>query len=142
MRQKKFSIVLIEDNPADTGIVRAALDEHGVDCELVVLSDGEKAVRYIQPFDTRPRACPDLLIVDLNLPKRSGREVLQSVRLSVKCRTAPVVVLSSSDAQQDKEDSARLGANRYIHKPLHLEEFLRLGAVFKAILEAGDTPDR
>ena len=132
----------MEDNPADTGLVREALDEHGVECDLVVLGDGEKAIRYIQEFDTLPRECPDLLIVDLNLPKRSGREVLQTMRLSVKCRTAPVVVLSSSDAQRDKLDSARLGANRYIHKPLRLEEFLRLGAVFKAMLESGDEPGR
>ena len=122
--------------------MREALDEHGVNCDLVVLGDGETAIRYLQDFDTQPRDCPDLIIIDLNLPKRSGREVLQTMRLSVKCRTAPVVVLSSSDAQRDKTDSARLGADRYIHKPLRLEEFLGLGAVFKAMLETSETPGR
>lgn len=133
---------MIEDNPADSGLVREALEEHEVSCDLVILVDGEKAINYIQEFDAGPRNRPDLIIVDLNLPKKSGREVLQSVRLSVKCRAAPVVVLSSSDAERDKAEAARLGADRYIHKPLHLDDFLRLGAVFKAILETADNPGR
>lgn len=127
-------ILLIEDNLADATLVREALEEHRVEGELLIIGDGDKAIRYIQTLDTRPDRCPDLIIVDLNLPRRSGREVLQTIRQSTTCRNATVVILSSSDAQQDRAESMKLGANQYIRKPLRLEEFLELGAVFKAML--------
>ena len=115
--------------------MREALEEHGVEGELVVIPDGEVAIRWIEALDTGADACPDLLILDLNLPKRAGREVLQHVRESVKCRAATVVVLSSSDVEQDRSEAMRLGASRYISKPLRLAEFIQLGAVFREILE-------
>jgi two-component system, chemotaxis family, response regulator Rcp1 len=118
------------------GLVREALEEHGVQGDLLVITDGDKAIRYIEALENQPANCPDLFIVDLKLPKRSGHEVMRSVRQSVKCRDATVVILSSSDVQEDKDESIRLGANRYIRKPLGLDDFLNLGAVFKAMLEA------
>jgi len=127
-------ILLIEDNLADAMLVREALEEHRVEGDLLIIADGEKAIRYIQAVDIRAADCPDLMIIDLNLPKRSGREVLQAVRQSVGCRNATVVILSSSDTQQDRAESIELGANRYIRKPLLLEHFLALGAEFKALL--------
>jgi len=117
------------------GLVREALEEHGVEGELVVLTDGEAAIRFIQAFDAQPVACPDLVIIDLNLPKRPGRDVLECMRQSVACGQIPVVILSSSDAQRDRTETLRLGASRYIKKPSRLEEFMNLGAVFKAIIE-------
>jgi DNA-binding response OmpR family regulator len=116
-------------------LVREALEAHRVAGELLVIGDGDTAIRHIQEMDKQPEDCPDLLIIDLNLPKRSGREVLQAIRQSAKCRHATVVVLSSSDAQQDRAESIRLGASRYLRKPLRLDEFLSLGAVFKVLLE-------
>jgi DNA-binding response OmpR family regulator len=74
------------------------------------------------------------LNLDLNIPKKPGREVLEWLRRSVRGRCVPVVILSSSDAQQDRADVAHLGADRYIRKPSDLEEFLSLGAVFKEML--------
>jgi len=130
------SILLIEDNRADAGLVREALQEHGVQCELNVIPDGDKAIRHIQRIEAGAAECPDLVIVDLNLPKRPGREVLDCMRRSARCREATVVVLSSSNAPQDRAESLRLGASRYIRKPLRLDEFLQLGAVFKNILES------
>ncbi len=124
----------MEDNPADAGLVRKALEEHGVEGELVVVTDGEKAIQFIQAIETQGAECPDLAIFDLSLPKRPGREVLERMRLSERCRHIPVVILSSSDTEQDRSDAMRLGASRYISKPSHLDEFLRLGAVFKAVL--------
>ena len=132
MDQKPMSILLVEDNPADVGLLREALQEHGVEAQLTVVTDGEQAIQLIQDIESQRAACPDLFIVDLNLPKRPGREVLERMGLS-KCRHAPVVVLSSSDSPRDKEIAARLGV-RYICKPSRLEEFLSLGAVFKEIL--------
>lgn len=128
----------MEDNPADSGLVRKALEEYGFTGELTLADDGEKAIHLIQSLDEQPSVdCPDLVIIDLSLPKRSGREVLETMRRSERCRNIPVVILSSSDALQDKADAARLGASLYIRKPSRLEDFLRLGATFKAIIESG-----
>jgi DNA-binding response OmpR family regulator len=100
-----------------------------------VVNDGETAVRLIQSLDQEALAdCPDLVIIDLSLPRKSGREVLETMRRCKKCRGIPVVILSSSDAVQDKADAARLGASQYIRKPSRLEDFLRLGATFKEII--------
>lgn len=127
-------ILLVEDNPGDAGLVRRALEEHDVDGELMILSDGEQAIQFIHALDAQPIDCPNLVILDLNLPKKSGREVLESMRSSQRCSQIPVVILSSSDAKQDKADADRLGASRYIRKPSRLEEFLSLGAIFKKAL--------
>ena len=124
----------MEDNPADVSLVREALEEHDIEGELVVLFDGEKAIQFIGDLDSQASTGPDLLIVDLNLPRKSGREVLERIRKSEKCRETPVAVLTSSDTQRDKSDAARLGASLYICKPSTLEEFLKLGNTFKAIL--------
>ena len=116
--------------------MREALEGHGIEGELLLIADGDHAIRYIQSLQTQPVDCPDLVIIDLNLPKRTGHEVLQSMRQDPKCRHAPAVILSSSDASEDRAESMRLGATQYICKPLRLKEFLSLGAIFKEILEA------
>ncbi|HVY95080.1 MAG TPA: response regulator, partial [Bryobacteraceae bacterium] len=132
-----FTIVLVEDNPADVRLVRTALEEHGVVGELIVFRDGENAICFIEHFDVST-PCPDLLIVDLNLPKRPGREVLEC-RGRGTLRAVPVVVLSSSDAAQDRADADRLGVDLYVKKPTRLDDFLRVGAVFREML--GLPPD-
>jgi two-component system, chemotaxis family, response regulator Rcp1 len=132
---KAASIFLAEDNPADAGLVRKALELHGIEGELVVVPDGEKALEFIEALDaTLPTQCPDLAIIDLNLPKKPGRVVLERMRVSERCRHIPVVILSSSNAERDRADAARYGASRYICKPTRLEEFLGLGAIFKSII--------
>ena len=129
------SILLVEDNPADAGLVQKALEEHGFAGELSVADDGETAIQVIRSLDHEPLAdCPDLVIIDLSLPRRSGREVLEAMLHSERCRYVPVVILSSSDAQQDKADAARLGASRYIRKPSRLDEFLGLGRIFRELI--------
>ena len=133
MSRPARSILLVEDNPADSVLVRKALEEDGFPGELTVVNDGEPAIHLIQSLAD----CPDLVIIDLNLPKKSGREVLEAMRRSEKCRHVPVVILSSSNDQQDKADAARLGASRYIRKPSRLEDFLALGAAFREIIESG-----
>jgi DNA-binding response OmpR family regulator len=128
----------VEDNPADAGLVRRALEKHGVDGELIVISDGETAIAFIQALDAEAAPCPDLAIVDLNLPKKPGREVLARMRQSERCRHTPVVILSSSDAERDKADAVRFGASRYIRKPSKLDDFLDLGLIFKAVLSEAE----
>jgi DNA-binding response OmpR family regulator len=105
-----------------------------VEGEIAILSDGEQAIQFITTIDAQKLRCPDLVIIDLSLPKKTGREVLEFIRGSVRCREVPVLILSSSDAPQDRDDAARLGATQYICKPSRLDEFLSLGAIFKTVL--------
>jgi CheY-like chemotaxis protein len=128
------SIVLAEDNPADVRLLRNALEEHGIEGELTLFQDGEKAIRFFEAIDHGSAACPDLVVIDLNLPKKTGREVLECMRRSKKCGKIPAVILSSSDAAQDRADCDRLGASRYIRKPSRLDEFLGIGAVLREML--------
>jgi len=115
-------------------LVRKSLEMHGVQGELVVLTDGEVGVVFIQEVESQVLPCPDLAIIDLNLPRRPGRDVVERMRQSPQCRDIPIVVLSSSDATEDLRDAARSGADRHIRKPSRLEDFMNLGALFKSIL--------
>jgi chemotaxis family two-component system response regulator Rcp1 len=124
----------VEDSPSDARLVRMALEEHGVEGELTLCTDGEKAFRLIDAVDALAVDCPDLFIIDLNVPKRNGREVIERMRSSAVCHAVPVVILSSSDDARDKEDGVRLGVNCYLRKPSRLEEFLSLGAAFRETL--------
>jgi len=119
--------------------VRESLKEHGIPGELIVVSDGDTAIRFIESFDTDEKDCPDLVILDLNLPKASGLAVLQTIRRSMKCKNSQVVILSSSEVQREIDDAIQLGADSFIRKPMGLDDFLGLGAVFKTILEQGSS---
>ena len=127
-------IVVVEDNPADVGLIREALDEHQVACELTVLTDGERAIALIDDIDANGSRCPDLVLLDLKLPRRDGCEVLQRMRASVQCGKMPVVVFTSSDAKEDRQCAERYGATRYLRKPHSLDEFIDLGRVFNELL--------
>jgi CheY-like chemotaxis protein len=128
-------VMLIEDNPADANLVHVALLEHGVKCELVHVKDGEEAVDFIDRLDRGEAPCPDLVILDLNLPRKPGSTVLKRVRESEVCGHIPVVVLTSSNDQKDRDEAKRLGASLYIRKPSRLSELMSLGAVFKDLIE-------
>jgi CheY-like chemotaxis protein len=128
-------IVLAEDNPADVGLVRAALREHGVACELHVIGDGEEALSFIDSLDLDSKIpCPDLLLLDLYLPKRDGNEILKYLRASERCAQTPVVILTSSDAPSDHENADKNAAIHYFRKPATLGKFLELGIIIKAVI--------
>jgi len=127
-------VLLVEDNPADIGLVREALREHQVGCDLTVIKDGAAAIKFIEDVEEGIHHCPDLIIVDLNLPKRPGREVLQHVRAGKSRKEIPIVVLTSSDNQKDKDDVAEYNPSIYIRKPSKLDEFMKLGVIFKNFL--------
>ena len=133
---KTYCILLVEDSPADAMVVRESLSEYRVTCNLTVVRDGEAAIRRIDELDAGTSPCPDLVILDLNLPKRSGHEVLERMRASPRCSDIPVVVLSSSDAPDDKARAMALGSSRYLTKPPMFDDFMKLGAVFREILSA------
>jgi CheY-like chemotaxis protein len=123
-------ILLAEDNPADVYLIREALREHSVDCALLVAADGKDVMALL----SGEGAPPDLIILDLNLPRHDGIEILQRVRATDGMAHIPVVVLTSSDSPRDRLVATQLGATRYIKKPSSLDQFLDLGAVFKELL--------
>jgi DNA-binding response OmpR family regulator len=127
-------VVLVEDSAADVGLVREALQEYQVSCELTVIVNGERAVKFVDEIDAGEHSCPDLFIIDLNLPRKPGKVVLERVRASSNCQTVPIIVLTSSDSQKDKDEVAGFSPSRYIRKPSKLDDFVQLGAVFKQLL--------
>ena len=130
--------LLAEDNLADVLLIQEAIELHAVPIDLHVVEDGEKALEFIERAENDPDfPCPDVLLLDLNLPKRSGKEVLQRVRQSEKCKDILVLIITSSDLSKDREDLAGLGANHYFRKPTSYEQFLKVGEVLKALLETG-----
>ena len=120
-RARPFRILLVEDNPGDADLIQEILMESGEKKEITVAVDGFEALRCL-----RERARPDLILLDLNLPKKSGREVLEEIKSSEALQRIPVVVLTSSEADDDLSDVYRLHANCYLAKPVDLEEFMNV----------------
>ena len=129
-----FEVLLAEDNPADVYLIREALRENSVDCSIYVAPDGKEALQLLQN-GLPNRATPDLMILDLNLPRHDGIEILERMR-DMGIRHLPVVVLTSSDSPRDRQMAIQLGAIRYLRKPSGLEQFLSLGVIFKELLTA------
>jgi CheY-like chemotaxis protein len=137
MSNPRFEIVLVEDAEPDVFLVREALELSGLEFSLRVFDDGEKAAEFLEEVDrdeAAPR--PQLLLLDLNLPKKTGAEVLERVRKSPRCSRLPVIVLTSSDSPKDREVTTRLGATHYFRKPSRLAEFMKLGDVVRDLLSA------
>lgn len=131
----KPEILLAEDNPADIYLIRQALHEHGIGCPLQVASDGKEVLQILAQLDLQPEQSRlGLIILDLNLPRHDGIEILQKLRDTPRISHIPVAVLTSSDSPRDREVATRLGAARYLRKPSNLEQFLNLGAIFKDLL--------
>ena len=123
-------VLLVEDNPIDVRLIRYALrEEQTWNTETVVANDGEKAINYLIEAASDAGKKPDLIILDLNLPKRDGTEVLQLVRSHPDLRLMPVIVLSSSpeDVIRQMVRTAKVEANCYCTKPVGADEFLALG---------------
>ncbi len=126
-------IVLVEDNPADVFLVKETLREQGLQYELTHYPDGDVALKGLaHTADTA--ALPDLVLLDLNLPRRGGLEVLGTLRRDPRLSAVPVAILTSSDSPQDRRAAQEAGATRYILKRSNLDEFLR--TVGQAIEEA------
>jgi DNA-binding response OmpR family regulator len=118
-------------------LIRFALMKSEIHCRLSVLADGEQAFKYLDEVDAGTAECPSLFVLDLNLPKRPGTDVLARIRRSPFCKDVPVVVLSSSAATNHKEEARLLGASTYITKPSDLDAFLNIGELLKPFLPAG-----
>jgi chemotaxis family two-component system response regulator Rcp1 len=124
-----------EDNYPDALLVREVVREKQLPFEIHVVSDGEKACDYLERAERDAEAPkPDILLLDLNLPKRDGFEVLRRLRASAALREIPVVVLTSSDAPHDIEQVRELGA-KYFRKAPNYAEFMKLGGVLAEVLQ-------
>ena len=122
-----IEILLVEDNPGDVRLTQEAVREAKIRNTLNVVNDGEEAIAYVRrqgEYADRPR--PDLILLDLNLPRKDGREVLQDLKSDPDLHRIPVVVLTSSAAEQDILRTYDLYANAYVTKPVDLEQFMHV----------------
>src|ERR1700681_283874 len=121
-------ILLVEDNPADVALTLRAFKTHNLANEIVVARDGVEALEYLHgtggPDNRALHPLPQLVLLDLKLPRVDGLEVLRRVRAEPRTRLLPIVVLTSSDEQRDIIMSYGLGANSYVRKPVAFEEFV------------------
>ena len=134
--------LLVEDNRGDVMIVEEAILLYNLPIELHVVEDGEKAFEFIRRAEVDPKSLfPQMLILDLNLPKRSGKEVLQRLRQSPTFQRIPVLVITSSESKKDRREVTQLGANVVFHKPSSYDKFLKIGEVLKELLKQHGPPN-
>ncbi|MEK7764825.1 MAG: response regulator [bacterium] len=127
MPDRRSTILLVEDNPDDELLAVRALKKHHVANEVVVARDGVAALAYLAAAGERAArgepGLPQVVLLDLKLPKLDGREVLERIRKDAATRTLPVVILTSSREEQDIAETYRLGANSFIRKPVDFDQF-------------------
>jgi CheY-like chemotaxis protein len=127
-----LKIVLAEDNPHDVTLVRLALSDAGLNFDLSVLADGEQAISFIESLDQDSKQpMIDLLLLDLNLPKRGGEEILKRLRSTERIAQTPVIVMTGSHAERGYETAQKNAAIHYFSKPLNLAEYRRLGTLVR-----------
>jgi CheY-like chemotaxis protein len=136
MIEQQINILIAEDNPGDVFLVRRALASHGLKGRSTVVTDGEAAIQYLDNADSNADIpAPDLVLLDLNLPRHEGGQVLARLRKSSKCGQARVIIMTSSESPHDREMVRELGADLYFNKPSDLENFMQLGAIARQLLD-------
>jgi len=124
---KTVEILLVEDNPGDARLAMEAFKDARVANNLSIVGNGEAALAFLHQqgaYESAPR--PDLILLDLNLPRKSGREVLQEIKTDPLLHHIPVVILTTSEAEEDVAHAYHLNANCFITKPVDLEQFFRV----------------
>jgi CheY-like chemotaxis protein len=120
-------IISVEDNPADVRLVEEGIKASGVELELEVIHSGGRAIEQFQTIDSDAvTAQPDLVLLDLNLPDRSGFDVLETIRTETDFQDVPVVVISSSNSNDDIRRVYELSANAYVTKPVDPDEYIQM----------------
>lgn len=120
-------VLLVEDNPGDIRLVRMALESSGVEYRLDVVSDGDEAIEYLREAGSSPDAArPELVLLDLNLPGTRGTAVLAAMKANGHLRSIPVVVLTSSDREEEIREVYGGGASAYVSKPSDVERYLHV----------------
>ncbi len=123
-KTRPVNILLIEDNPGDVRLAQEAFKEGNIHVNLDVAMDGLEAINFLRKNEPYQNAAtPDLVLLDLNLPKKDGREVLSDIKGDPKLRSIPVVILTTSNAEQDILNSYNLHVNCYINKPVDFDRF-------------------
>lgn len=129
---KVVDILLVEDNPGDVRLTKEALKESRLHNKLNVVTDGLLAIQYLRKEGEFAQAArPDLILLDLNLPKKSGSEVLEEIKKDPDLKMIPVVVLTTSKVEEDIIRSYRLHANCYITKPVDMNQFVKIVQVLE-----------
>ena len=132
----RCTILLVEDNRADVFLIQEAIQSAHINAELQIMQDGEKAIQYFERLDSDDTLqCPAMMILDINLPKRPGNEVLAFMRRSRRCVNTTVLVTTSSDSERDRDEMAKLGVRDYFRKPSDFESFMKLGDIVKGLLQ-------
>jgi chemotaxis family two-component system response regulator Rcp1 len=127
MLEQDLEVLLVEDNPGDIDLTREAMKEGKVAINLNVVQDGVDALAYLRNEGAHTEAPrPDLILLDLNLPLKDGREVLAEIKGDERLKTIPVVILTTSEAEMDILKTYGLGANCYITKPVGFPEFIKV----------------
>ena len=130
MTRARGLVLVVEDNEADVFLIREAIEAKKLPMVLDVVTDGEQATLYFDEADgDASMPCPSLVILDINLPKKQGSEVLKHMRRSHRCANALVIAISTSDSGRDREQMTELGVNGYFHKPSEYAAFMKLGDV-------------
>jgi chemotaxis family two-component system response regulator Rcp1 len=137
MAQTSYRIWIAEDNPADVYLIQEALRRYEFTYHLEIADNGEDMLKMIARIDQDPsESCPDLFMIDLNLPRRPGDEILGRIRQSSRCAHVPAIVITSSDSPQDRARARELGASFYFRKPADLEKFMAIGGIVRDFLES------
>jgi len=132
---RSYRILLVDDNDADIYLFRRALKKSGVDCELTVIEDGAEAFTFArQQGKYASHPVPDLAVLDLNLPKHGGSEILKRLRQNEHFKEMPVVIMTSSISLNERAELDGLGVLLFLIKPQGLEEFLQIGESLKSLL--------
>jgi chemotaxis family two-component system response regulator Rcp1 len=125
-------ILLVEDNVGDVFLVRRALEKQGLKHLLTVAHNGEEAMQLLKQAEKGPATeAPQLVLLDLNLPKVDGSQVLAHIRQNYAFAATPVIIITSSDSPADRDRALSLGANVYFRKPTDLNSFMQLGGVIE-----------
>lgn len=137
MGTRVFQILLAEDNPGDVRLFREALRGRQLDHELILAEDGQAALKLIARMASDDQAkLPDIIVLDVNLPKHNGGEVLQQIRTLPRLRAVPIVILTSSESPSDEANAMQLGATVYVRKPSDLEGLMQIGDEIERLLAA------
>jgi chemotaxis family two-component system response regulator Rcp1 len=123
---KSPTMLLVEDSPSDVRLIREALKSATGNVQMVVAHDGVEAINYLRRCQSAMNGAPDLILLDLNLPRKSGHEVLAELKSDPDLKTIPVLVMTSSDDESDIEQAYNLNANCYIRKPGNFPEYERV----------------
>ena len=146
---KRLEILLVEDNPGDVRLTQEALSEARVDSELRVARDGVEAIDYLTETQDNtgdggePKAMPDLVLLDLNLPRKNGFEVLRWIKEHGVLKSIPVIVLTTSSAERDIQETYAQHVNSYVTKPVDFDGFVKvISEISKFWFETSRLPTR